>query len=227
MIIGNGLLAGLFKNWESSNSITIFASGVSNSKETRKESFDREKNLLLQSVKADSQLVYFSTTSIDDPFLVESPYVLHKIEMENIVKEYSQSYQIFRLSQVLGSGGNANTLINFLAQRIKSGQSIDIHADATRNIVTVKDVKEIAELFIKSADYHNRTINIATPWDVKIPLIVELLESYYGRNAEKYFNHKGHLLKTKIKEIQESGYEFKPNNYKEYLLNAFAYYLGE
>ena len=61
MIIGNGLLANAFKCLpQQENSVIIFASGVSNSKEFSKAAFDREKNLLLKSIKDDAMLVYFS-----------------------------------------------------------------------------------------------------------------------------------------------------------------------
>ena len=45
MIVGNGLIANLFKNEDREN-VVFFASGVSNSLETEKSAFLREENLL-------------------------------------------------------------------------------------------------------------------------------------------------------------------------------------
>jgi hypothetical protein len=45
MIVGNGLIANLFKN-DDREKVVFFASGVSNSLETEKSAFLREENLL-------------------------------------------------------------------------------------------------------------------------------------------------------------------------------------
>ena len=81
--------------------VVIFASGVSNSSETRQEAFEREKALLSHWARGGHRLVYFSTCSVADPSQIRKPYVRHKLEMESIV-EGTGSYVIFRLPQIVG-----------------------------------------------------------------------------------------------------------------------------
>ncbi|MEJ2498930.1 MAG: hypothetical protein P8Y46_06430 [Sulfurovaceae bacterium] len=50
MIIGNGMLAHEFSDYKDDNDIIIFASGVSNSGETRESEFEREKELLTKTI---------------------------------------------------------------------------------------------------------------------------------------------------------------------------------
>ncbi len=46
MVIGNGLIGCIFSSFTKNDEIIIFASGVSNSKESNKNEFDREEKLL-------------------------------------------------------------------------------------------------------------------------------------------------------------------------------------
>ena len=68
MVIGNGLLAKSFSNFLDDDSILIFASGVSNSSETRISEFEREYDLLNEKLSKfnSARLIYFSTLSIFD-----------------------------------------------------------------------------------------------------------------------------------------------------------------
>ena len=50
MIIGSGLLASEFSDLEENNSIVIFASGVSNSLETNNAKFNREEQLITNTI---------------------------------------------------------------------------------------------------------------------------------------------------------------------------------
>ena len=50
MIVGKGLIAKAYKNFNLHKNIIIFASGVSNSKEFRKKEFARERDLLIKNL---------------------------------------------------------------------------------------------------------------------------------------------------------------------------------
>jgi hypothetical protein len=63
MIVGNGLIAREFKNFEHEE-VVYFASGVSNSINPSQSDFNREQKLLIESLKTRKPLVYFSTTSV-------------------------------------------------------------------------------------------------------------------------------------------------------------------
>jgi hypothetical protein len=78
MIIGNGLISSVFLNSdENYDKYIIFASGVSNSKETDSEKFAREKNLLSTAIKNNEnnlKLIYFSSILSG---IVDLPYYNH------------------------------------------------------------------------------------------------------------------------------------------------------
>jgi nucleoside-diphosphate-sugar epimerase len=181
MIVGNGLLAEAFcKKRIAHSKLIIFASGVSNSKETNTVAFEREKQLMLSTFDEDKTFIYFSTCSIEDSVVRETPYVRHKIEMESIVRT-QRKYWIFRLPQVVGVTKNPHTLINFLFQRIISGQPFDIYKDATRNIIDVDDVVSIAAYLLTTAGIGgSETVNIATPQNISVLSLVKIFEDILG-----------------------------------------------
>jgi len=75
-IIGNGDLAQALKKVKVD--ALFFASGVSNSSETRESEYQREKDLLLRQGKS-KRLVYFSSLSI---FYNKTRYTDHKKEIK-------------------------------------------------------------------------------------------------------------------------------------------------
>jgi hypothetical protein len=125
MIIGNGDIANVLKgHWfESSQFVTIFASGVSDSKCKDPAQFERERNLLLTQEKS-RHLVYFSTLSIYYPG-EHNEYIQHKIRMEEIVKECFESYTIVRIGNITW-GKNPNTLLNFLRLKMKKNENFEV-----------------------------------------------------------------------------------------------------
>ena len=69
MVIGDGMMAQAFGAFQGEPGVVVFASGVSNSLETRPEVFARERRLLERTRAAhpEALLVYFGTCSVDDP----------------------------------------------------------------------------------------------------------------------------------------------------------------
>ena len=102
MVIGNGLIAKEFKRYEDNDTFLVFASGVSHSKSCTPDDFRRERELFTTAVHANpsKKVVYFSTTSVDDPDLRETPYVVHKLAMEGLVRQLASEWHIFRLSNL-------------------------------------------------------------------------------------------------------------------------------
>src|SRR4030066_1618462 len=89
-----------------------FASGVSNSQETRESEYEREiKLLLLQPHYPEGKhLIYFSSLSV---FYSNSRYVQHKREMEKLAQCNFHPCTIIRLGNITW-GTNPHTLINFI-----------------------------------------------------------------------------------------------------------------
>lgn len=157
-IIGHGLIANAFKEVEFNQPVIIFASGVSDSTETRRKEFEREKNLF-NGISPGSMMVYFSTCSFYDSELVYSPYVQHKLEMEKWVQNHKR-WMIFRLPLVIGPVYTSNTLVNVLYRKIKEEKEVTVWSNAMRYPVDIEDVRKIVLNFIK-VGYENRIINIA------------------------------------------------------------------
>lgn len=206
MIVGNGLIASLFTECDQEN-IIFFASGVSNSLETKKEEFLREENLIKKTIAENPNkvFIYFSTCSIYDSSKVESQYVLHKLKMEQIIIQLCPQYLILRLSNAVGNGGNPNLLMNYLVRSVKNNEIINVHTKATRNLIDVEDIKNITNQLIDK-QYFNKIINIAYPENYTIIEILEIMEKFY--QTKLYLN----LVKS------GSGYAIDTHDVESYFI---------
>lgn len=117
MIIGHGDIASAIKDRAD---LLFFASGISHSGEKRESAYRREIHLLLKQ-KRHSHLVYFSSLCV---FYSHSRYARHKRRMEALVKKF-KTWTIFRMGNI-DWGTNPYTLINYLRNRKKKGQKLQI-----------------------------------------------------------------------------------------------------
>ncbi len=202
MVIGNGLLAQTFDHYKNNKEILIFASGVSNSTEIIENNFKREQDLLFKTIKKYSnyKIIYFSTISIEDPSVSRRPYIQHKLEMENLIKSHSLSYLIFRVSNVVGFGGNSNTIMNYLVNAVKDGIRINVWTKAERNLIDQNDLREIADKLIEK-ELPNSIINIATRESVLVTDILKLIESHFNKKVNADFFSHGLPVKINVTEI--------------------------
>jgi hypothetical protein len=120
MIIGTGDLAQVLKTVDN-DQFLFFASGVSNSQEKKESEYRREISLLLKQPR-NYKLVYFSSLCV---FYAKTRYAGHKKEMEELVKLEFPWYTIIRIGNI-SWGNNPHTLINFLRNKIKRGESYTI-----------------------------------------------------------------------------------------------------
>ena len=104
MIIGNGLIAKALIEIDAPEMV-FFASGVSNSLETNKASFEREVELFKKTIaeNKDRKFIYFSTLSIDDSSKKDS--LIKRIESLNGKHTIDVAYQ-------LGIGNKEYELVN-------------------------------------------------------------------------------------------------------------------
>ncbi|MBT2745048.1 MULTISPECIES: NAD-dependent epimerase/dehydratase family protein [unclassified Lysobacter] len=183
MIVGNGLIAKAFQaRSENDRATTIFASGVSNSSETSEQSFARERQLLLETLRAaQGKFVYFSTCSLTDADRKTTPYVVHKTEMEALVLAYGDAL-VLRLPQVVGYTPNPHTLTNFLASRIASGERFTLWTKAIRSLIDVDDIASIATAMIDSG-FTGRVTDIAAPGALTMMELVETMERLLARKG--------------------------------------------
>lgn len=123
MIIGRGDIASAIADVPSLDrpNRIFFASGVSNSRETREHEYEREVRLLLDQDKS-KHLIYFGSLAI---FYADTRYAAHKREMEALVKAHFSTYTIMRLG-IIDWGRNPHTIINHLREEHKAGRELVI-----------------------------------------------------------------------------------------------------
>ena len=183
MIVGQGLIANAFRaHYASDPGVVVYASGVSNSRETRSEEFARERRMLQDYLGGDAVLLYFSTCSVNDPELVASPYVRHKKEMEALVAQ-SPRFAILRLPQVVGHTPNPNTLTNYLHGKVASGAPFEVWGRARRNLIDVDDVVCIVRHLLVDGWAEGQTIEVASPFYSSIPELIRIFEAVLARKA--------------------------------------------
>lgn len=193
MVIGNGLLASRFMSYKEDDRYLIFASGVSNSKMKNPEAYAREIALLTKAIQEhrDKKMVYFSTCSIYDPEEVSSPYVRHKLDIENIIQTTASQYAIFRVSNVAGKTSNPNTLLNYFFYHIKNGINFDLWINACRNIIDIDEVYRITDELLQSDIEYAAPINIASPECYPVKEIVTAIEKYLNTKSNYIEVNKG------------------------------------
>jgi nucleoside-diphosphate-sugar epimerase len=184
MVVGSGMMAKAFSAFRENSQVVIFASGVSNSLETARAAFARERELLRQ-VRIENPaklLVYFGTCSVDDPDRRDTPYVGHKLEMESLVAGFSDPWMILRVPLAIGRGNRGPTLARFLYERISRGERFEVWANATRYPIDVEDVFRIATRLIDEPSNWNRTINVALR-AFTVAEFMRLMERIVGKAA--------------------------------------------
>ncbi|REC44895.1 NAD-dependent epimerase/dehydratase family protein [Chryseobacterium sp. 5_R23647] len=219
MIVGKGLIASLFTAHDRENTI-FFASGVSNSLETRIEEFLREENLIKNTIteNPDKIFVYFSTCSIYDSSKTGSDYVLHKLKMEQLIKKSCNQFLILRVSNAVGKGGNPNLLMNYIVKAVKNDETINVHTKATRNLIDVDDIRNVTFDLLKNQSL-NKIINVAYPKNYSIIEILEIVEKFYDKKIKSNLLKNGSGYDINIPDIESY---FNENN----LIDKETYLLG-
>ena len=130
-VIGNGAIAETLR--EVQKDFLFFASGVADSSEKRESEFFREISLMLSQDRS-KHIVYFSSLCIfTNP---KSRYSKHKIEMEELVKEFNH-YTIVRIGNP-DWVTNPHQLVPFLKDKIKSGKPFEIY-DEYRHLLSKEE----------------------------------------------------------------------------------------
>ncbi len=203
MVIGNGLVATKFIAYNNNADIIIFASGVSNSKNTVLEAYEREIALLENTMQTypSSHLVYFSTCSILDKEENTSAYVAHKKQIESLIVATQKSYNIFRISNLAGKTNNENTILNFFIHKIVTGHHFNVWENAVRNIIDVDDMSKIVDYIIANKLFTNSVVNIANPTSYLATDIVATIEAIFNKKGNFTAVQKGTSFKIDIEPI--------------------------
>lgn len=185
MVIGNGMIATRFMNYQNDEEKIIFASGVSNSKDTLEQNYQREFDLLEKTIREfpDKTLVYFSTCSIEDKDSQNATYIIHKKAIELFIRENVQAYYLFRVSNLAGTSNNPYTLLNYFIFNILQNNPLIVWKNAYRNIIGIDDMYAIAQIILEEEMFKNRVINIANPVNYSVPYLIRTIETFLGREA--------------------------------------------
>jgi len=227
MVIGNGMIARRFRAFQNHGEVIIFASGVSNSKETQAEPYARERELVEQTLDSarGRMLVYFSTCSVKDPTEAGSPYVQHKLELEARIAERADRYLIVRASNVVGGSGNPHTVLNYFVGKVLSGEPFDLWKGATRNLIDLDDLFGIVLHYLTDPMSTNRLINAANPYSVSPLQIVKAIEAHTGRKARYQLIDKGQPFVIEATEcgqiLAAAGVDLQPEHYLRHLLQKY------
>ena len=134
MIIGNGDIAEAIKQaMVDKPMITLFASGVSNSRETNEKEYDREWDLLKIQPKH-QHIVYFSSLCI---YYSQNRYSAHKKQIEHYIQSNFGCYTIIRLGNITW-GDNRNTIINFFKYEHRNDRIPQLR-DTYRYLITKEE----------------------------------------------------------------------------------------
>ncbi len=132
-----------------------------------KESIDKYNN---------RSLVYFSTCSVYDQQEKGSAYVQHKLHIEDFIQTRVKQYHIFRVSNLVGTSSNPNTVLNFFFNHLKNGVNFDLWTNAYRNIIDVDHAYLIMDHILKRNLFPNQVINIANQVNQQVKKSSKLLK---------------------------------------------------
>lgn len=157
-VYGSGMIAKAFSGQNLPKNVVVIAAGVSNSQEVLCSEFRREKDLLEKVILENQgkKIIYFSSCSVYQSNV--TPYVSHKLAMEKLIAETAESFNIFRLPQVVGVTKN-NTIISYFVKSLIKRDIITVYDNAKRYFIDVDDVVRIV-LFLISNKSCNSVIDI-------------------------------------------------------------------
>jgi len=171
MIIGDGMIAKNLAGVDFGRPTLVLASGVSDSQETRLDKFEREVFLVEKAISSHPGLhvLYCSTCSIDS--VIQTPYIIHKLAMEELVQSRAATCHVLRLPQVVGRVHN-RTLVSYFVESILKDRVLTVQTHATRNLLDVLDFARVASLMLRRRIGEGIPQNIASSTQVRVLDIV-------------------------------------------------------
>jgi len=231
VIIGSGMLARGFSKWSiAEKKICVYAYGVSDSRCTDQKAFLRESSALKHALIShpNSIFIYFGSCSVDDPEMIGTPYIDHKLRMESLVASHVERSLIIRLPQVAGFTKNKSNLLSFLADHIQHHKSFDLWLNASRNIIDVDDVVSTVKVLIEDKGAINKKYNIASTVSHQVAEIVATMENVLGKKAifnEKLIGTKIHIdLSRTLKYLEAARIKFDDDYLLKVITKYYSYY---
>lgn len=228
MVIGNGVIANRFIDYSLQSKYLIFAGSV-NSSAIKDENIILEEEASLRNALSnhpDITFVYFSTCSALDRDLAHTPYVQHKIRMENLIQELSKNFMILRLPQLLGLSDAKSSLVNYLFDAISTQKHFELWKDSQKNIIDIDDVHEIVGEILRRKICHNKIINIASTRQISVLELVRNIENFVGCSAKYALVKKGTAYNIDVSDINLIISELNINFDDNYISKSLKKYFG-
>lgn len=178
MVIGDGLIGKNMNTFVNNDKVLIFASGVSNSKENKKEEFKREFNLLSNFLDTKQKLIYFSTCTVLYDCVKKTDYVKHKLNIEKYIQSNFENFIIFRLPNVVGVSNNNNTSFNFFKKNLLEKNEIVIEERTTRYFIDIDDVVNTISPIILNEKENKKIFNVCFDTKISINDFITLMSNF-------------------------------------------------
>jgi nucleoside-diphosphate-sugar epimerase len=191
MVIGNGLIANNMSYFINKEDFLIFASGVSNSKETDRSKYEREIDLIKTFIKTKKKFIYFSTCSVLYDCIEKTDYIEHKKKIESLIKNNFQNYIIFRLPNVVGLAKNEYTSFNFFLKKLKKNDIIKIEKYTTRYFIDIIDVVDTITPIILNKEINKKIINVCFNNKISILNFINVMSEHYKIEPKISIEDKG------------------------------------
>jgi len=190
-----------------------------------RNNFLREEQLVRNTIAEQKNkiLIYFSTCSIYDSSKTNSPYVIHKLKMEELIKNACEQFLILRVSNAVGKGGNPNLLLNYIVRAVQENQTINVHTKATRNLIDAEDIQQITLQLLESKVY-NHTVNVAYPYNFGIIEILEIVERFFHKKLDLNLIKSGESYNISSPEAEEYFVQHQKMIKDTYLINILKKY---
>lgn len=218
MIIGNGLIGKAMRNLRGpGRNAIIYAAGVSSSICNDQWEFDRERARLSDALLQPGRFVYFSSCGVAAN---KSPYLSHKLAMEELVKARGD-FLICRLPILAGHTTNPYTLLNFLFDKISRSVRFNLQMRSRRHVVDIFDVVDVTEWLLRN-DAVNEIVDIAPPSSNTVVEIVEQFERIVGKKAICNRVDEGDWHEIDTRRIEDAPVDFSGNYLERTLARHYA-----
>ncbi len=240
-IVGRGMIAQAARlHFQPVEKVLLFAAGTGNSETGDKQVFLRERSLLSEALqrckKQQRRLIYCSSAGriydatssevIDEntPCRPHCPYGQNKLACEDLIRADQGPHLILRLANLVGPNQNPNQLLPALLQQTSSG-TVEVHADATRDLLAVEDLFPLISEILDSTD-GAETLIVATGISTPVKQILAWIQNRLSHSLDVHTMKKGHpqvFCTDKLRQFAPRHASFPPN----YAQNLVEKYLSQ
>jgi NDP-hexose 4-ketoreductase len=234
-IIGRGLTASVLLPYQDKlDDVVFFASGVADSTIDNPGQFQREYELLYETLESclrtGQRIVYFSSggaiygqyeglRSEATPLFPVTAYGRHKLLCEAIVRESTLTYLIVRLPNLVGARQNKIQLIPALVHQVLRGE-VTVYQHAVRDLLDAEDFATVLIRLLETVQ-SSETIVLASGFAVPVPQMVDVIQQALGSSACVNSVPKGDRQAfdvSKLNRLLDGQLPFHPDYYKQVLL---------